>query len=232
VQAGYAFLSLDGAVGYDNDQNAIAIEQDTKEAFGLGDVQGSPYVRAQLDLGIPVLTVSGFQFSDEGRGRLAEDFGSLPNINGGLPVQTGFDMFNAKVSYAFDIGIGPVAISPGIAIDYFDLQMDVQDAFGLAQESVDLNGPVPLGFLRASLDLEIVSAFAEVGYIGADVSDIKGTAGAASGGLGGTVRRLPLPQPAARWRGGQRPHRHRPDDLRLLRRWRHPLLSAAALTAS
>lgn len=175
IQAGYAFLSLDGDVGYDNDQNAIAIEQDTKEAFGLGDVQGSPYVRAQLDLGVPVLTVSGFQFSDEGRGRLAEDFGSLPNINGGLPVQTGFDMFNAKVSYAFDIGIGPVAISPGIAIDYFDLQMDVQDAFGLAQESVDLNGPVPLGFLRASLDLEIVSAFAEVGYIGADVSDIKGS---------------------------------------------------------
>ena len=173
VQAGYAQLSLDGDVGYANG-NATAVQQDTRSAFGLGDTQGSPYGRAQIDFGVPVLTVSAFQFSDDGRGRLESDFGNIPSIGNGVPVQSQFDMTNVKASYAFNIGIGPVSISPGIAIDYFDLQMDVQDAFAIAQERVDLSGPLPLGFLRADVDLGVVSAFAEVGYIGADIDDVNG----------------------------------------------------------
>jgi len=173
VQAGYAALSVDGDVGYSNGAMS-AIEQDTRSAFGLGDTQGSPYGRAQIDFGVPVLTVSAFNFEDEGRGSLGSDFGNIPAVGGGVPVQSQFEMFNAKVSYAFDIGIGPVSISPGIAIDYFDLQMNVQDAFLIAREQVDISGPLPLAFLRAGVDLGVVSAFAEAGYIAADVDDVAG----------------------------------------------------------
>ncbi|MGK0354308.1 MAG: hypothetical protein ACJAYX_005010 [Planctomycetota bacterium] len=175
VQAGYAQLSLDGDIGYSNG-NSIAVEQDVESAFGLGDTQGSPYGRAQIDFGVPVLTVSAFSFEDEGQGRLGEgvSFGNIPGFVGGVPVQSQFDLMNAKVSYAFEIGLGPVSISPGLAIDYFDLQIDVTDAFSIAREQVDVKGPLPLAFLRAEVDLGIVSAFAEAGYISAEIDDVDG----------------------------------------------------------
>ena len=139
VQAGYAQLSLDGDLGYSNG-NTIAVEQDVESAFGLGDTQGSPYGRAQIDFGVPVLTISAFDFEDEGRGRLGNNvsFGNIPGITGGVPVQSQVEMMNAKMSYAFEIGLGPVSISPGLAIDYFDLQIDVSDAFSIAREQVDV----------------------------------------------------------------------------------------------
>lgn len=173
VQAGYAELSVDGDIGYRSGSGA-AIQQDTQSAFGLGDDQGSPYVRAQLDFGVPVLTVSGFTFEDEGRGRLEAQFGDNPALQAGAPVQSAFEMNNAKASYTFDIGLGPVSISPGIGVDYFDLLINVQDAFGIATEQVDLTGPLPLLLLRAEVDLSIVSAFVEAGYVAADVDDVDG----------------------------------------------------------
>tara|TARA_R110002072_G_scaffold174303_7_gene329563 strand:- start:2102 stop:2833 length:732 start_codon:yes stop_codon:yes gene_type:complete len=175
VQAGYAQLSLDGDLGYSNG-NTIAVEQDVESAFGLGDTQGSPYGRAQIDFGVPVLTISAFDFEDEGRGRLGNNvsFGNIPGITGGVPVQSQVEMMNAKMSYAFEIGLGPVSISPGLAIDYFDLQIDVSDAFSIAREQVDVAGPLPLGFLRAEVDLGIVSAFAEAGYMAAEIDDVDG----------------------------------------------------------
>ncbi|MFT4516226.1 MAG: hypothetical protein ACI89X_004070 [Planctomycetota bacterium] len=173
VQAGYAQLSLDGDIGYSNGAT-VAVEQDFESALGLGDTQGSPYGRAQIDFGVPVLTVSAFSFEDDGRGSLQADFGNIPVIGGGVPVQSQLEMMNAKMSYAFEIGIGPVSISPGIAIDYFDLQIDVTDAFSIAREQVDVSGPLPLAFLRADVDLGIVSAFAEAGYMSADIDDVDG----------------------------------------------------------
>ena len=175
VQAGYAQLSLDGDMGYSNG-NTVAVEQGVESAFGLGDSQGSPYGRAQIDFGVPVLTVSAFDFEDEDRGRLGNQvsFGNLPGIVGGVPVQSKVEMMHAKVSCAFEIGIGPVSISPGLAIDFFDLQIDVSDAFSIAREQIDVSGPLPLGFLRAEVDLGIVSAFAEAGYITADIDDLDG----------------------------------------------------------
>jgi hypothetical protein len=173
VQAGYAHLSLDGDIGYSNG-NPVAVEQDFESVFGLGDSQGSPYGRAQIDFGVPVLTVSAFSFEDKGSGDLQSNFGNIPAVAGGVPVQSELDMMNAKVSLAFEIGIGPVSISPGLAIDYFDLQIDVTEDVSFESEQVDVSGPLPLAFLRADVDLGIVSAFAEAGYMSADIDDVDG----------------------------------------------------------
>jgi len=175
VQAGYAQLSLDGDIGYVTGTSPSGnIQQDAESAFGLGDDQGSPYARAMLDLGVPQLSISAFQFEDDGEGRLESDFGSIPNVVGGLPVRSNLDLFNAKAALAFEIPIGPVSIAPGIAVDYFDLSIDVVDAFSIASESVELNAPLPLAFLRAEVDLGIFSAVAEAGYISADIDDVEG----------------------------------------------------------
>jgi len=169
AQAAYAQLSLDGDIGYRNGAANANIQQDIESAFGLGDGQGVPYGRVMLDTGVPVLAVSGFQFDESGTGVLQADFGDVP---AGIAVDTDFEMTNAKASLAFQIDLGLVALSPGLALDYFDLKVDVQDVFGAFQESVELAGPVPMLFLRAEADLGVVAAVAEGGYMKIDVEDV------------------------------------------------------------
>lgn len=169
AQAAYAQLSLDGDLGYQNGSTSANIQQDIESAFGLGDDQGAPYGRVMVDVGVPVLAVSGFQFDESGTGVLQANFGDVP---AGLGVNSEFEMINAKASLAFQIDLGPVAIAPGLAVDYFDLQVDVQDVFGAFQESVDLAGPVPMLFLRAEADLGFVAAVVEGGYMEIDVDDV------------------------------------------------------------
>lgn len=167
VQVGYAQLSLDGDIGYAT--TGVAISQDIESGFGLGDDQGTPYGRAVLDLGTPVLAVSGFLFEDEGTGQLQANFGDIAATTS---VRSEFTMANAKGSLAFEIALGPVSLSPGIAVDYFDLDINVSDTFGAIQESVEVAGPVPMGFLRAEASLGTVALVAEVGYMEIDIDDV------------------------------------------------------------
>jgi hypothetical protein len=169
AQAAYAQLTLDGDLGYQNGATTASVQQDIQSAFGLGEAQGVPYGRVMLDVGVPVLAVSGFQFEESGSGVLQANFGDVP---AGIGVNSDFEMTNGKASLAFQIDLGPVAVSPGLAVDYFDLKVDVQDVFGAFQESVELAGPVPMLFLRAEADLGIVAAVAEGGYMRIDLDEV------------------------------------------------------------
>ena len=171
AQAGYAQLALDGDLGYVNGSSSAEIRQDIESAFGLGDDQGSVYGRASVDFGVPTLTASGFLFEDEGQGVLTADFGD--NLVANTPVASEFSMANAKVSYVFDISLGPVTVSPGIAADFIDLSMEVRDTLGIVSEKVELQAPIPLAFLRAGLDFGIVGAMVEGGYMQVDIDDVE-----------------------------------------------------------
>lgn len=171
AQAAYAQLSLDGDLGYVNGASNAEIRQDIESAFGLGDDQGSAYGRLGVDFGVPVLTVSGFLFEDEGQGILTADFGD--NLVANTPVASEFSMANAKASYAFDIELGPVKVSPGIAVDFVDLSMEVRDTLGIVSEKVELQAPIPLAFLRGGLDFGIVGAMVEGGYMQVDIDDVE-----------------------------------------------------------
>ena len=175
AQAGYAQLAVDGDLGYVSGSTTASIRQDIQSAFGLGDDQGSPYGRVSIDTGVPVLTVSAFSFDESGTGVLQANFGDSPLLTAGTPVQSELEMMNIKGSYLFQIDLGPVAISPGIAVDYFDLDVQVRDLIGIANESVELQAPVPLAMLRAEVDLSVVSAMVEVGYMRVDVDEISGS---------------------------------------------------------
>lgn len=172
AQVGYARLAVDGDIGYVSGSSSGSISQDVESAFGLGDSQGSPYGRAVLDTGVQVLSVSAFALSDEGTGVLEANFGDSGLLLANTPVRSKLDLFNVKAAYAFEIPIGPVSISPGIALDYFDLDLEVSDLIGITTERVELNAPLPLAFLRAEAAFGPVSAVAEVGYIEADVEDV------------------------------------------------------------
>ena len=175
AQAGYAQLAVDGDLGYVNGSTTASIRQDVQSAFGLGDDQGSPYARVSVDTGVPVISVSGFTFDESGEGVLQANFGDSPLLVAGTPVRSELEMTNIKGSYLFQIDLGPVAISPGIAVDYFDLDVQVRDAIGIANERVELQAPVPLAMLRGEVDLGIVSAMAEVGYMRVDVDEVSGS---------------------------------------------------------
>lgn len=177
---GYAQMAVSGDIGYVNGTNSAAVRQDVESALGLGDDRGAPYVRAALDTGVPVLSVSAFQFSESGNGVLQADFGDIGtsiggiSIPGGVPVTSELDFTNVKGAYAFQISLGPVALSPGIAVDWFDIDLTVRDGLGIQTENVQLQAPVPLGFLRGEVDLGVVSAIAEVGYMEYGVDDLDG----------------------------------------------------------
>lgn len=175
AHAGYANLAVDGNLGYQDGGAVGSIDQDVESAFGLGDEQGTPMVRAELDTGVQVLSVSGFVFDDEGQGVLQAQFGDEPLLSVGAPVNTQFDLTNIKGSYLFDIGLGPVTLSPGIAIDYFDLDMAVSDVFGIVTEDVELQAPIPLAMVRGEVELGPVRARAEVGYMAVEVDDVDGS---------------------------------------------------------
>jgi hypothetical protein len=173
AQAGYSQLALDGDLGYTSGANNVAVSQDIESAFGLGDDQGTPFLRAKMDLGVPVLSVSAFRFEDEGTGRLEADFGDVPFIPGGTPVASTVDLLSAKTALAFDIPLGPVTLSPGIAVDYVDLDINVRDLIGIASEQVELQAPLPLLFARGQVDLGVVSGVLEIGYAAVDIDDVE-----------------------------------------------------------
>jgi len=171
AQAGFAQLSLDGDFGYVNGSSSATIDQDVESAFGLGDDQGSPVAKVAIDFGTPTLSISGFIFEDEGTGILTANFGN--NLVAGTPVISEFDLTCGKIAYAFEIPLGPVSISPGIAVEYVDLGFNVRDTFGAATEDVDLQAPIPMVFLRAEADISILTATLEAGFVKVDISDIE-----------------------------------------------------------
>ena len=173
AQVAYARLAIDGDLGYVSGSSTTAISQDIESAFGIGDDQDVPYGRAELDTGLQVFSVSGFLLDESGTGVLESNFGDSGILVAGTPVRSDLEMFNVKGAYAFEIPIGPVSISPGIAIDYIHLDVTVADLIGIAAEQVELNAPLPLAFVRGELDLGPFSAVAEIGYTKLDVDDVE-----------------------------------------------------------
>ena len=173
AQAGYAELGLDGDVGYVEDPgntNPVAVQQDI-QSLGLGEDQGTPYGRVEMDFGVPVLAVSGFLFEEDGRGVLDATFGNIPV---GAAVDTEFELGSAKVSYAFEIPLGPVSIQPGVALNVVDFSLLARDTIGFATADVELQAPLPMGFVRGEIDiLGWLQFVGEVGYIEVDVDDVE-----------------------------------------------------------
>jgi hypothetical protein len=166
-------MAIEGDMALDvtSGGGTASLKQDV-QAFGLGDEQGVPYVRAQIDLGVPVITASGFMFDEQGQGTLTANFG---NITAGTDVLTDIDFANVKASLGFKIPLGPVSLTPGVAVDYIDLHLVVQDTLAIVTEDIDVQAPIPLLFLAANVDLGVLGVTGEVGWI--EIPDYQGVDG-------------------------------------------------------
>lgn len=163
VQAGYTQVEVGGSVALDTSGAGLgsAVEQGISPGFGLGDPQGSPFVRVAADLGGPQLTASLFHFAERGSGTLAANFGGLPQAT---EVSSHLDFTCGKVSAAYAFVLGPVTVAPGLAMDLFDFDFRASDQFGNSEVIDELFG-VPLVMLRAGVDVGGASLIAEAGYI-------------------------------------------------------------------
>lgn len=152
---------------------SVAVQDD----LGLNDPSGSLYGRAELDLTVPHLTISGFTYNESGSGVLNAAFGDIvPGVGVSLPVRSESEINNLKGALTFDIGIGPVRVSPGVAVSILDVDLAVTDLTGtFGTERFDETLPVPLLFVQTEVDLGIVSATVDAGALDVEVMDVDGT---------------------------------------------------------
>lgn len=166
AHVGYMQVAVSGDLALTTGAGGVSsmAQQDIESAFGLGDDQGAPYVRAEAGAGVVTFAGSGFLFSDSGTGTLNEDFGGIPASTG---VESSLDFANAKLSATFDLGldIGPVKISPGLAVDLCDVQFSARELTLGTTESFDELLFVPLLFLRTAVELDRFRGVVEVGYL-------------------------------------------------------------------
>jgi hypothetical protein len=173
-QAGFAYMKVGGGLALDSGTggSVASIEQDIDSAFGLGDAQGSPYLRGQIDAGVPVLTASVFWLKESGQGQLDDPFGGLVT---GTTVDTQLDLTVAKIAATFDFDLWLLKLSPGILFDVFAIDFDARESVLGSSEDIDEMVFVPMPFLRAEAGFGPVNATAEIGYI--DVSGLDNSGG-------------------------------------------------------
>lgn len=174
TQVGYTYTSIGGNLALDDGTGSSngSIEQGIGSAFGLGDGRGSPYLRAQADLGGPVLTGSVFWLRETGSGELGQAFGGLTQ---GDIVETSLDLAVAKLDAVYDFEVGPLKIAPGVAFDVFAIDFSARDANLGGREEIDDVVFVPMPFVRLEGGLGPVTAIGELGYL--DVSNLGDTGG-------------------------------------------------------
>lgn len=162
-QVGYTQMKVGGELALTTSGGAqSAIEQGVDSAFGLGDGQGSPYLRAQVDLGAPVVSASVFWLRETGQGQLADTFGGLLQ---GTTVDSTLDLAVAKVTASYDFDLGLVKVSPGVLFDVFALDFQASEQALMSSESIDDIAFVPMAFLRGETGIGPVTAVAELGYL-------------------------------------------------------------------
>jgi hypothetical protein len=171
---GFTSTKLSGDVGLSPSGNLIPpVTADVESAFGLGDAEGSVYLRAEAALASLRLTASAFQHDESGNGTLNVNFGDLTI---GTPVASTLDLTSAKVALSFDVlNLGVFRLSPGVALDYFDIDTTVRATTVNAFETVDVSAPVPMPFLQLEGDLGVVAATLDAGWIHIDLEDAGGT---------------------------------------------------------
>ena len=172
-QVGYTIMEIGGDLALDSGGGpAASVEQSVDTAFGLGDAQGSPYFRGQLDASGPVFTGSVFWLRDSGAGQLDGAFGGLPS---GTAVEGDLDLGVAKISAAYDFDLWLVKVAPGLMCDVFALDFTAREQTLGGTEAIDEVVYVPMPFVRAEAGFGPVTAVGEIGFL--EVSDLGDASG-------------------------------------------------------
>lgn len=175
VYGGYIETQLTGDMALEPSSGGVSLDTvrvDVEETLGLNEPSGSPYGRLDLELGPARLTFSAFQYSDSGSGTLNATFG---DISVGTPVNTELDLLNIKGALAFDLlDFGAFRLSPGIGVDFFDVDMTVRAPSVGQTEQLTSMAPVPMLFAQTEVDLGPIAAVVDGGWISLDLDEGEG----------------------------------------------------------
>ncbi|MCU0864824.1 MAG: hypothetical protein MUC36_13630 [Planctomycetes bacterium] len=161
AQAGFTMVAVRGELALGSG-GAASTAQDLDSGFGLGDERGSPWLRAEVDLGALVFTGSAFWLRESGQGVLNESFGGL---TAATPVASELDLGVAKLSAVYDLDLGIAKLSPGLLVDVLDLEFRARDLVVGNREEVDEFLALPMPFVRVEAGLGPLRAIAEAGYL-------------------------------------------------------------------
>jgi hypothetical protein len=172
VRAGAAMPRVSGEVALGDAGAAAPIDVDSE--LGLGDRSVAPFVEAEFDGPLGRIAVSGFRHAAEGRGAIAEGFGDIP---GGTAVESTLDVQNVRAAWTWELfDLGPLTLAPGIGLDWFAIDTDVRSLTAISvREQVRVEAPVPMVFVRAAVDFDVVRADVLAGGLAVDAADLDGT---------------------------------------------------------
>jgi hypothetical protein len=152
LDGGLHLPRLDGTIALSNTSLTSIDEVDLATDLNLDSADGAPWLHGEFDSGR--FALSGFCFRTEtsGSGTVSADFGG---ITAGSAVTSDLDLTLAQGRALFDvIDFEGLELGAGLALQWIDVALDVDEqTFGLS-ESVEVRQPVPLLAARAGCDLE------------------------------------------------------------------------------
>ncbi len=163
-------FALDSSAG---GANLSSIKNDVENQLGIDDESRSLWLKAEID---PPswgrFSASAFRYDESGNGTLSAPFGDIP---AGTDVATSLAFTNLKVAWTYDLlDVALAHVSPGIALDVFDIETRVNSTSPLAFEEVDTIAPVPMLYLQAGAEFGFVGFDVEAGWMSIDLDDADG----------------------------------------------------------
>lgn len=172
IYGGYIETQLTGNLALEPSAGGVSLDTlnvDVEESLGLTESSGSPYGRLDLELGPARVTLSAFQYSESGSGTLNADFG---DIVVGTTVNSSLDLLNIKGALTFDLlDFGVFRLSPGIGLDFFDVDMTVRAPSVGQTEEISSLAPVPMLFAQGEVEVGPFAAIVDGGWISVDLDE-------------------------------------------------------------
>lgn len=166
VHAGYMQTEATGTAGLATG-GGTPPTNDVEADLGVDDPSGKLQLRGEVKVGPLHGTARTLAFHGTGDGALGQPFGG---IGGGTPVASDLDVFDFDVAASWDvIDIGPVRISPGLGVDFFDVDMAVTGSGTTTGFSSTYE--LPFVFLQGEVELGPLGAVAELGWSDLEIGD-------------------------------------------------------------
>ncbi|MDA0373525.1 MAG: hypothetical protein O2865_07045 [Planctomycetota bacterium] len=172
VRVGAFAPRVSGEVALGDGGSGAPIDVDSE--LGLGERSTAPLLEAEVDGPFGCVSVSGFRNQADGRGAIGEGFGDIP---AGTAVESSLDVANLRAAWTWDlVDLGPVTLAPGVGLDWFGIDTDVRSLTAISvREQVKVEAPVPMLFVRAAVDFDVVRAEVLAGGLAVDTGDLDGT---------------------------------------------------------
>lgn len=175
IRLAHLAVRMDGDVALGSSAGGPGTNTDVRGDLGLGDTKSAPLLTMTAPTSWGRLGASAFWFDDTSEGTLGS--GAYGDIAAGSQVRSEFEFTNLKAWWTFDAYLDEnVRISPGFALDVFDVDLDVTAA-GPAQrfENLSLLAPVPMPFVDGEARFGDFFVAAQGGAMRIDLGDGLGT---------------------------------------------------------